>query len=147
MVRLDSVISGRYVKAYTWHWSIGVEVLGAGMVEHQRGHRRLGIHNEAFGQCHADLLGVEESPQRGLIGEVRARRIAEGHANAAVASLELVGDRQIAGVGESPERPEPGVQHLGERLGALRSEEHTSELQSQSNLVCRLLLDKTKRAR
>src|SRR2546430_12995306 len=25
---------------------------------------------------------------------------------------------------------------------ALRSEEHTSELQSQSNLVCRLLLDK-----
>src|SRR2546430_11393765 len=28
-----------------------------------------------------------------------------------------------------------------------RSEEHTSELQSQSNLVCRLLLEKKKRAR
>src|SRR2546430_7569724 len=28
----------------------------------------------------------------------------------------------------------------------LRSEEHTSELQSQSNLVCRLLLEKKKRA-
>src|SRR2546430_3074614 len=28
--------------------------------------------------------------------------------------------------------------------GALRSEEHTSELQSQSNLVCRLLLEKKK---
>src|SRR5205814_3996547 len=126
MVRLDSVISGRYVKAYTWHWSIGLEVLGAGMVEHQRGHRRLGVHHEAFGQCHADLLGVEESPQRGLIGEVRARRIAEGHANAAVASLELVGDRQIAGVGE-------------------RSEEHTSELQSLRHLVCRLLLEKKKK--
>src|SRR2546430_11498659 len=27
----------------------------------------------------------------------------------------------------------------------LRSEEHTSELQSQSNLVCRLLLEKTNR--
>src|SRR2546430_7805370 len=27
--------------------------------------------------------------------------------------------------------------------GAYRSEEHTSELQSQSNLVCRLLLEKT----
>src|SRR2546430_7784826 len=27
-----------------------------------------------------------------------------------------------------------------------RSEEHTSELQSQSNLVCRLLLEKTKNA-
>src|SRR2546427_8535040 len=29
----------------------------------------------------------------------------------------------------------------------LRSEEHTSELQSQSNLVCRLLLEKKKRCR
>src|SRR2546427_5451673 len=29
---------------------------------------------------------------------------------------------------------------------ALRSEEHTSELQSQSNLVCRLLLEKKKNA-
>src|SRR2546427_4828315 len=28
--------------------------------------------------------------------------------------------------------------------GATRSEEHTSELQSQSNLVCRLLLEKKK---
>src|SRR2546430_16119046 len=31
--------------------------------------------------------------------------------------------------------------HLRERL---RSEEHTSELQSQSNIVCRLLLEKKK---
>src|SRR2546430_12801953 len=30
----------------------------------------------------------------------------------------------------------------GKIPGALRSEEHTSELQSQSNLVCRLLLEK-----
>src|SRR5438270_8199113 len=30
------------------------------------------------------------------------------------------------------------------RRTALRSEEHTSELQSQSNLVCRLLLEKKK---
>src|SRR2546430_13074199 len=40
------------------------------------------------------------------------------------------------------------VAHLAlasERLGdQLRSEEHTSELQSQSNLVCRLLLEKKK---
>src|SRR2546430_4464430 len=33
-----------------------------------------------------------------------------------------------------------GGQHAAER----RSEEHTSELQSQSNLVCRLLLEKKK---
>src|SRR2546430_7013599 len=43
-------------------------------------------------------------------------------------------------------------QHLGDqknphaqRGGFLRSEEHTSELQSQSNLVCRLLLEKKKK--
>src|SRR2546430_17610927 len=32
----------------------------------------------------------------------------------------------------------------GKSRGAPRSEEHTSELQSQSNLVCRLLLEKKK---
>src|SRR5688572_30896731 len=32
--------------------------------------------------------------------------------------------------------------HLLERRALARSEEHTSELQSQSNLVCRLLLEK-----
>src|SRR2546430_7756407 len=45
----------------------------------------------------------------------------------------------------------PWREHLAERHGVttgpglaalLRSEEHTSELQSQSNLVCRLLLEK-----
>src|SRR5438270_12702472 len=35
----------------------------------------------------------------------------------------------------------PGGQHRARSVG-LRSEEHTSELQSQSNLVCRLLLEK-----
>src|SRR5690606_40996976 len=33
----------------------------------------------------------------------------------------------------------------GELLRAARSEEHTSELQSRENLVCRLLLEKKKR--
>src|SRR3989475_9042104 len=36
------------------------------------------------------------------------------------------------------------VRHQGWRLTP-RSEEHTSELQSQSNLVCRLLLEKKKK--
>src|SRR5688572_31125306 len=34
------------------------------------------------------------------------------------------------------------VRERGQRAGNPRSEEHTSELQSQSNLVCRLLLEK-----
>src|SRR2546430_3192142 len=37
-----------------------------------------------------------------------------------------------------------GEQLLAAATKAMRSEEHTSELQSQSNLVCRLLLEKKK---
>src|SRR2546430_12013141 len=48
----------------------------------------------------------------------------------------------------------PGARHLDPPLGLpqserwieMRSEEHTSELQSQSNLVCRLLLEKKKKS-
>src|SRR5688572_31931850 len=36
-------------------------------------------------------------------------------------------------------------QQLGKFAALRRSEEHTSELQSQSNLVCRLLLEKKKK--
>src|SRR2546430_8423427 len=45
-----------------------------------------------------------------------------------------------------PKRPEfPNYQHpVKTPTGTARSEEHTSELQSQSNLVCRLLLEKKK---
>src|SRR5690625_6871276 len=35
---------------------------------------------------------------------------------------------------------------LGHRLAVLRSEEHTSELQSRGHLVCRLLLEKKKQS-
>src|SRR5688572_32654626 len=38
-----------------------------------------------------------------------------------------------------------GLWNAVERVDAGRSEEHTSELQSQSKLVCRLLLEKKKR--
>src|SRR2546427_11426058 len=37
-----------------------------------------------------------------------------------------------------------GARLVQVQLAGLRSEEHTSELQSQSNLVCRLLLEKKK---
>src|SRR2546426_9250628 len=56
----------------------------------------------------------------------------------------------------SPERMEDMVKHLEsgadlvvaelvEQRGRVRSEEHTSELQSPCNLVCRLLLEKKKK--
>src|SRR5256886_9213319 len=52
--------------------------------------------------------------------------------------------RVVAERSELPEYPltiSTGEEHVW----ALRSEEHTSELQSQSNLVCRLLLEKKKK--
>src|SRR5688572_31645734 len=42
------------------------------------------------------------------------------------------------------QRPRSAMAIAGRR-GTVRSEEHTSELQSQSNLVCRLLLEKKKK--
>src|SRR5256886_9079157 len=66
----------------------------------------------------------------------RAQRELE-EAEAAVAALESEVARVVAAL-EDPAlytRPDGA---------ATRSEEHTSELQSQSNLVCRLLLEKKK---
>src|SRR2546430_3618194 len=39
----------------------------------------------------------------------------------------------------------PSADAVTKSASGLRSEEHTSELQSQSNLVCRLLLEKKKK--
>src|SRR2546427_6811034 len=50
------------------------------------------------------------------------------------------GDRHARDV-----RGPPAVRGVDHRVGHDRSEEHTSELQSQSNLVCRLLLEKKKK--
>src|SRR5207302_9394392 len=74
---------------------------------------------------------------------------------------EVVGDEGHVGVGEPGEGTEQGVGGAvvqqpvpdalvvapGDEDGdlGLRSEEHTSELQSRENLVCRLLLEKKKK--
>src|SRR3712207_7442645 len=52
-----------------------------------------------------------------------------------------VGGRDQGGTGQAgdPRRP-----RRGDRASGLRSEEHTSELQSRQYLVCRLLLEKKK---
>src|SRR2546427_7708896 len=77
--------------------------------------------------------GVVDGRQR-LVED--ARRI-RGTGRVAVRAVDLGHERVPVDVG-------------GDRLAqgildqSLRSEEHTSELQSQSNLVCRLLLEKKK---
>src|SRR2546430_5212093 len=57
-------------------------------------------------------------------------------ANAATLVVECKGPGQVVPSVEEDESYSPD--------GTTRSEEHTSELQSQSNLVCRLLLEKKK---
>src|SRR2546428_13316901 len=70
-----------------------------------------------------------------------ARRI-EGYF-AAGAAVVVVED--VITTGGSAEQAIRAVESEGGRvLGVLRSEEHTSELQSRSDLVCRLLLEKKK---
>src|SRR5690606_39988179 len=71
----------------------------------------------------------------------------EAHVDAAdVVALQQV--RRVARVGIAG-RDRIGVDAVGQALQhdlALRSEEHTSELQSRENLVCRLLLEKKKQS-
>src|SRR2546430_15639263 len=55
-----------------------------------------------------------------------------------VAGVSGNGQRELVETLAGQRRPESGIVRV-------RSEEHTSELQSQSNLVCRLLLEKKKK--
>src|SRR5688572_31661100 len=56
-----------------------------------------------------------------------------------------VADRVEREVAVRAEAHDLAVHDERRRRGHARSEEHTSELQSQSNLVCRLLLEKKKK--
>src|SRR5690349_22596553 len=81
---------------------------------------------------HARVLPVHERLLGGLPDPLRA---------------DLAGRLAYAPAGD-PVRDPPGRLHPGDRPlprpRAVRSEEHTSELQSRRDLVCRLLLEKKK---
>src|SRR5688572_31845166 len=74
------------------------------------------------------------------------RSQAPGHlAGAHRGQLGVCGVRSRSGLDDQAERGKtgiPGQPLRNPRESRVRSEEHTSELQSQSNLVCRLLLEK-----
>src|SRR5205085_11429759 len=92
---------------------------------------------------HRDLHSF---PTRRSSDLVRYREMRGELELAALSHLAFHPDRS-AHHGNQPSRnrqSEPGSSVLS---GRRRSEEHTSELQSQSNLVCRLLLEKKKKTR
>src|SRR2546426_3492640 len=65
--------------------------------------------------------------------EAARRQVRELEANCAESGVELLGLTHS----------QRGIVHIiGPELGLTRSEEHTSELQSPCNIVCRLLLEK-----
>src|SRR2546430_6920757 len=122
---------------------------------------RAAVHKDAMG---IDLRAGREGGVRGVGGAVHAR-LRSPPGTAAVAGIVHDQERRVRRLKVTHDRPdrrdvfavavEP--EKRGGRLcrlwrmvedggGAtdLRSEEHTSELQSQSNLVCRLLLEKKK---
>src|SRR2546430_8744910 len=70
-----------------------------------------------------------------LVGRVVRREVLLAHRDELVLQVEPAG-----GVLEQPDGAD--VAALVPDLDHHRSEEHTSELQSQSNIVCRLLLEK-----
>src|SRR2546430_7209596 len=73
-----------------------------------------------------------------------ARDVHEEHIVVALDESNLVGALLENGLHARAEAVPGGVFLIDFKL-AVRSEEHTSELQSQSNLVCRLLLEKKKK--
>src|SRR5256886_4483475 len=96
----------------------------------------------------AELLGMSRTPvrqalpvlaQEGLLTEHQTR----GYVVRGFSTADVLDAIDLRGVLEGL-----AARRVAERgasrtlLQALRSEEHTSELQSQSNLVCRLLLEK-----
>src|SRR5206468_12695612 len=60
-------------------------------------------------------------------------------------ALRVAGDRVRAETGREPSGHVSRLRRHHARAGKRRSEEHTSELQSRSDLVCRLLLEKKKK--
>src|SRR2546427_1108783 len=85
------------------------------------------------------IVTVQSADQ---LRQLRLRIGPETRDNAVKGAYQGQDGRQV-----SPQKsgPTPGTHERHGHERAQRSEEHTSELQSQSNLVCRLLLEKKKK--
>src|SRR5256886_9978084 len=81
-----------------------------------------------------------------LLGDAREvlRTLADDSVDCTVTSPPYYSGRRHVGDTIHEIGSEKTVEEYVEALASVRSEEHTSELQSQSNLVCRLLLEKKK---
>src|SRR5206468_9444166 len=91
-----------------------------------------------------DALGDEAADEHGVaVGLRRVARLPEVRAQNEVLGADLLDVRGRLFVGDLAPVAHPREVGLRPHEGP-RSEEHTSELQSRSDLVCRLLLEKKK---
>ena len=92
-----------------------------------------------------DLTGVGEVLIDGEVGgDVYGRRVSVGAEGVVMGDIHAE-FADIAGAVHG--RIEAISVHLAKTSAVYRSEEHTSELQSQAYLVCRLLLEKKKKTK
>src|SRR2546430_3324085 len=107
-----------------------------------------GLHWKLLGNGLATALGPEPLPQSLLVSRTVPRGIWLSVAIAPVISDPVPKTSTPAGKRTPFARtviPAPSYAPISDgSCNSSRSEEHTSELQSQSNLVCRLLLEKKK---
>src|SRR5688572_30983997 len=84
-----------------------------------------------------DMVKVISGDERGKTGKIAS--VNPTTSRVIIEGLNLVTKHSKP----SANNPQGGIS----KMEASRSEEHTSELQSQSNLVCRLLLEKKKKSK
>src|SRR5690625_3659929 len=106
-----------------------------------------GVVDEQWQQQEAERLAEEFptfGPSMGHSGASCAQWPVQPLREPAPISAEGAGPIVVIGTTRDPATPYEWSQNMAEQLddAVLRSEEHTSELQSRGHLVCRLLLEK-----
>src|SRR5688572_7050535 len=110
--------------------------------------RAMGLGNNGGSVLHG-FFGLGEAPETLSLKEqmARVRRVNVLHLNVIRLAFDTVIPRAPLErkVDMAVHRTRQILDQAGIGVARVRSEEHTSELQSQSNLVCRLLLEKKKK--
>src|SRR5206468_11913230 len=101
--------------------------------------RHLAAVNQSSAHFEAALASPGSTPSVQVSRRERAAVVADYLAQLPPAYREVILLRNLAGL------PFAEVARRMQRSSGARSEEHTSELQSRSDLVCRLLLEKKKK--
>src|SRR2546427_253699 len=114
-------------------------------VEQDADAARQSVDHGDFRSAEQRHVAPPEEPRRAC--RVLGREVGRRRENGALHVFGLKAVRLQQRAQQLRRRLENRLARVGARRGgaAQRSEEHTSELQSQSNLVCRLLLEKKKK--